>query len=466
MRLRPRTRKKASKGEKTSASNTIRIGSDAIPSHDEIPDEVQIPEPVAEESEKLARENTILWGHYDNIAYLLEMNWHKIGWKLECLRTPTPDRTPDAIKEALEPLCDQTGHDLIPSLLRPTSVAATHPELQKTYKSLVYARRKLISAQKPYDSQLEKCQEADGAVLEADPKQLESLQPEITRRISNRIEFRNECQTTQSRITVAREKLRNAAPPLRQAAGIEISTLQAVYEKLQQSLETEDRIFRDLMKRHDAATNQHWAWAKEEAAKRRAKLNQLDNQLQECRREIRRIETIYENQAAGFARQDLLKFLEEHRCLHHPGQLARAIAGLPILSCRKSFPRCGESPFPHEPHQNYELFEVIARAWDRRDPNADDPQFHIQLFEDEISGLPKTKKWHGEEVPNFIRDKFVSHRQELHEAIRECLRLKPLPGAVPYIITEMFLDNISRREQLLRQRTPLERILSERKEEK
>jgi hypothetical protein len=464
VKLRPKARKRAFKDEKTPASDTIRIDNDGFPSHADNADKVKIPEPVAEESEKLVIGNNILWGHYDNIAYMLEMNWHKIGWKLGCLRTPTPDRTPDVIKEALEPLCDQTGHDLIPALLRPTSAAATHPELKKTYKSLVYARRKLISAQRPYDSQLEKCQVADRAVLEANPKQRESLQPEITRRISNRIKFRKKCQTTQSRITVAREKLHKAAPPLREAVEIEISTLQAEYEKLQKSLETEDKIFRDLMKRHDAATNQHWAWAKEEAAKRRAKLNQLDKQLQECRSEIRRIETIYENQAAGFARKDLLRFIEEHRCLHHPGQLARAIAGLPILSCRESFKRSGESPFPREAHQNYELFEVIARAWDRRDPDVNDPQLHIQLFEDEISGLPKTKKWRGQEVPNFVREKFESNRQELREAILECLRLNSLPGEVPYIIAAKFLDNISRQKQ--QQQTPLERILSERRERK
>jgi hypothetical protein len=461
--LRPRTRKKASKDEKTSASNTIRVDGCALPSHAEASDEVEIPEPVAEESEKLAIGNNILWGHYDNIAYMLEMNWHKIGWELQCLRNPNADRTPDAIKVAFEPLRDQSGHELIPSLLRPTSVPATHSELQRTYKSLVHARRQLSSAQDTYDSELQKCQETDSAVREADPKQRKSLQKDITRCSSNRLRFRKECQTTQSRIAIAREKLRKAEPPLREAAEIEISTLQAAHEKSEQALGMEEKILRDLRKRYDDATKQNLIWAKEAAESRRAELSQLDKQLQECRSEIQRIETMYENQAAGFARQDLLKFIEEHRCIHHPGQLARAIAGLPILSCRKSFTRCGESPFSHEPHQNYELFEVIARAWDKRDPNADDPQLHIQLFEDEISGLPKTKKWHGQEVPNFVRGKFESNRKELREAIRGCLRLKSLPGAVPYIITEMFLDKISRQKQ--QQQTPLERILSERRKE-
>jgi len=219
----------------------------------------------------------------------------------------------------------EKGFSLRPGVFYKFAKTATHPELQKTYKSLVYARRKLISAQKPYDSQLEKCQEADKAVLEADPKQQKSLQPEITRRISNRLRFRKECQTTQSRITVAREKLRKAEPPLREAAEIEISTLQAAHEKSQRALGMEEKILRDLRKRYDAATKQNWIWAKEIVESRRAKLSQLDKLLQECRSEVQRIETMYENQAAGFARQDLLKFLEEHRCLHHPRQLARAI---------------------------------------------------------------------------------------------------------------------------------------------
>jgi len=466
VRLKPKTKKKAPKSEDPPASAPIGIDSDAVPSCDEIPDGVTTPEPVAEDPEELARENNILWGHYDNIAYMLEMNWHKIGRELQRLRTPTTDRTPDTIQKAFEPLRGQFGHDLIPSLLRPTSVPATHPELQETYKSMVDAQRQLINAQGPYNSQLEKWQEADRAVLEADPKQRKSLQKDITRRISNRLKFRKKCQTTQSRIAVARKKLHKAVPALRQAVEMKISALQTKYEKLQQALETEEKILRDLKKRYVAATKQHWIWAKEEAETRRAKLSQLDKRLQECRSEVRRLETIYENQGAGFARKDLLRFLVDKRALHHPGQLARALAGLPGLSCRESFARCGKSPFPREPHQNWELFEVIARAWEKRDRNAGNPQLHIQLFEAEISDLPKTKKWHGEDVPNFIREKFVNNQQELREAIQGCLQLKPLPGEVPYIITGMFLDNISRRQEEQRTKTPLERILAERRKEK
>jgi hypothetical protein len=274
--------------------------------------------------------------------------------------------------------------------------------------------------------------------------------------------FERECKDTKTRIAAARAKLRKAALPLQQATEMEISKLEMEYNKSQQGLEVEVKILRDFKKRHDDATKQNWIWAKEVADKRRAELNRLEKHLQECRRESERLQALYQDQGAGFARKDLLRFLVEKRALHHPGQLARAIAGLPGLSCRESFARCGKSPFPREPHQNWELFEVIARAWEKRDRSAGDPQLHIQLFEDEISDLPKTRKWQGEDVPNFIRDKFESNRQELREAISECLRSKPLPGGVPYIITGMFLDNISRKQEEQQQKTALERVLSER----
>lgn len=462
MRLKPKTKKRAPKSEQTPASDPIQIDGSTVSSNDEIPDGVVTPEPVIEDPEELARENNVLWGHCSEIAYLLEMNWHKIGWELQLLRTPTADRTPDAIQRAFEPLRGEYRHDLIHSLLRPTSVSATRTELQTTCELLVCARQKLIDAQSPYDSQLERCQESDRAVSEADPKRRKELQTEITRRIGNCLMFKQECKTTQSRIAAARAKLRNMTLPLRKAMEMEISALEMEYNKSQQGLEVEEKILRDSKKRHDAATKQNWTWAKEVAEKRRAELNRLEKHLQECKRETERLEALYQDQGAGFARKDLLKFLVEKRALHHPGQLARAIAGLPGLSSRESFARCGKSPFPREPHQNWELFEVVARAWEKRDRNAGDPQLHIQLFEDEIEGLPETRRWQGEDVPNFIREKFVNNPQELREAIRECLRSKPLPGAVPYVITAKFLDNISRRQEEQQQRTALERVLFER----
>src|SRR5713226_1848894 len=164
MRLKPKTKKKASLSEKLPASDPIQIDSNTFSSYDEIPDGVITPEPVAEDPEELARENNILWGHYSEIAYLLEMNWHKIGWELQRLRTPTADRATDAIQKAFEPLRGEYRHDLVHSLLRPTSVPATRTELQKTCESLACARQKLIGAQSPYDSQLQLCQEADRAV--------------------------------------------------------------------------------------------------------------------------------------------------------------------------------------------------------------------------------------------------------------------------------------------------------------
>lgn len=139
MRRKPKTRKTVPQSKKTPVSDPIQIDDDDFSFSGEVPDGAVTPEPVAEDPEELARENNILWGHCDNIAYMLEMNWHRIGWELERLRTPTNDRTPDAIQKAFEPLGGEFGHDLIHSLLRPTSVSATHAELQNTCDSLVGA---------------------------------------------------------------------------------------------------------------------------------------------------------------------------------------------------------------------------------------------------------------------------------------------------------------------------------------
>ncbi|MBZ5550541.1 MAG: hypothetical protein LAO22_21720, partial [Acidobacteriia bacterium] len=193
--------------------------SDPTAEETETPDEIQFDEPVSEESDTPKIANNILWGHCDNIAYMLELNWHRIGWKIECLRNPSMTRTPETVREAFEPLHDQSGRDLIPYLLRPTCVPATHNELRETHKSLVSLRRKMRDAQDAYDSQSARCQEADRAVSEADPKRRKNeLQPQITYRIATKLALRKECETKESRIAAGQKKIEKMTASLRPAA--------------------------------------------------------------------------------------------------------------------------------------------------------------------------------------------------------------------------------------------------------
>ena len=457
VRLTPRARKKTSKRDAIAIENPIPKDSDVIPYPFASLDGPAFVQPLTEESQRLAIGNNILWGHCDNIAYMLERCWPKIGWQLQCLRTPKVDREPNAIFTALDPLRGETGCDLIAPFLRRTSVLATRHDLQETSKDLASARQRLRIAHERYDSEVAKCHECEKAVFEAGPENRRFLQEAITLRIANLLVLREACQTAESSLVALQKIRRELKPPPRQTIEIEITAVKTEHSKAQQDLEAEEKILRDLRRRHDAATKVHLAWAKEELEKNRTALAHSEDLLQECRGLVRRIETLYEDQSAGFARKDFLKFVEQKRCLHRPGQLAKAMAGLPALSARDSFSRCGKSPYTREPHPNYELFEVIARALERRDPQLSEDPFH--LLQDEISRLPPTRIWNGQKVPNFIRDKFQSYRQELREALQECLRLKSLPNALPYLITGKFLDNISRKQRDLQQETALERVL-------
>jgi len=388
---------------------------------------------------------------------MLEVHWPYIGWDLQCLRTPVPNRPPEVIRKVFERLRDLPGRDLIASLLRPTSVPATSLEVRNAYRALADARKQLGDTQSAYNAQAASCEEAGRAVHQASPEHRRSLQEEITRRIASRIKLQAECQTKQSLLTAAEKRIPKGEPPLGQPAKIEISALRTEYEKPKQALETEERILRDLKKQHDAATTQHWIQAREIEAKRTAKLKELAAELREFGKGLRRLETLFDDQAAGFAQQDFMNFMIDRRSRLQPRQLAKALAGLPLIPCRESFKQCREFPFPADPYINYELFEVINRAWAKHDPAVVDLNLHQRLFEEEIDRLPKTRPWNGTKVPNWVREKFESNRRELNRAIQECWTLGPLPGQVPYIITAKFLENISQQQQ----RTALERVLSD-----
>ena len=398
-----------------------------------------------------------LLGHCAEIAHILEVYWPDIGGELQRFRTPAFNRTPEVVRKVFERIPIRVSQNLLWSVSQLSSMAASPIEVRKTYQAYSEALKRVRNIQAARDVQASKCEEANSAVFEASPAHRKELQKEITRRIFNRIQLRQEYQVKKEALKTAQIKLPKTEPSLLPAAQVEVFALQTEYDKSKEILEIEDEILRGVKKRHDFATQQNWITAKKVADKRSASLKELDAALQQARAEAQRLESLYQDQAAGFAQQDFLDFITERRSRLQPRQLARALAGLPLLTCRDSFDQCRDCSFPDDPEMNYELVQVIERAWGKRDVTATDPKLHEQLFWNEIEDLPKTRRWNRTRVSNWVRDKFEAHRQELKEAIQVCWTLSPLPGQVPYIITAKFLEDIAREQQ----KTPLERVLSE-----
>ncbi|HEY1660096.1 MAG TPA: hypothetical protein VGG14_17225 [Candidatus Sulfotelmatobacter sp.] len=402
------------------------------------------------EDAQVVRDN-ILLGHRDEIAYILEEYWPQLGWQLEVLRNPAKGHTPDSLMFAFEPLCGRDREFLFGPLLRPTSVPSTCLQVRKTLNELKEQRKKLAALRVPIEAQTQKCEEKRRAVQQASDKNRAELSKEIVRRRGVLLHLRNEYQECECLMS-------------KSDAGTQSGDdVRKRYAKLTEEIAADERVVRDFKKNYDNATPQNWAWAKEVAAKHEAELSILEARARDIRAEIVKLEERYGDEGAGFARQDLLIFIAKRRCRHHPRQYARAIAGLPDLPSRESFGRCARFASKRDPHKNFEIFQVFARAWARRDSASTDREKRMQLFRDEIARIPQTRLFHNERVLNYIRKFFEDNDRDICEAITFYLAPHPEPGRIPYLITSRLLRNITDKIEREAGLTDLERVLTERK---
>lgn len=392
--------------------------------------------------------DNIMWGRLNDIAYLFETNWADIGWYVECLRN-LPPRSPDDVRKAFEPLRGKHGHERIAFLLRPTLVPATCNDVRKTWMMLGKARQEQSELQRQYALLLEKFKLARRAAYEATTKHALEVKTEITRRLELRTQLKDDLAAWAS---ATKKKVATVGVKPSRTAEAEVSEMRAQLESRRNSLQTEETIINTLKKQLEDCTDQNRALARTETRRCVRELRVVKAKIKESTDEVDRLQNLYDDQAAGFASQDLAKFLREKRARHHPRRLAKAVAGLPDMGCRESFDKCRHIGFGSEPHLNFQVIEVIATGVTRR--KANDPAKLLESINESIQRVPKTRLYRGERVPNHLREYLVVNRRDLEHAIDSCSGLKPPlhPGELPYAITRKFLENVAR------PRTTLERL--------
>src|SRR5438128_4707194 len=136
----------------------------------------------SETSNKQAGRPTVddgrLGGDRDALVWLLSVAWGDIGWQLE--RASTPQQ----LREALEPLRGHASGHLLARFLRPTSISATGKEIREGRKILGKAIENLHEARARHDRCSEACHQADMAMSQARPEQLEAVKAELKKRQS------------------------------------------------------------------------------------------------------------------------------------------------------------------------------------------------------------------------------------------------------------------------------------------
>ncbi|MGI9104518.1 MAG: hypothetical protein ACR2IF_18905 [Terriglobales bacterium] len=444
----PSSRRKTCK-TKFQRADFLGDAADALSTEDAYADWAVGPAETAGQKRRRGRptiEDNLLWGSCGNIGYMLEVNWHRVGWNLYRLRGRA-NAQPEEVRVALEPLRGEHYWQEISALLRPSCTPATGTEARRTNKKLDVLREELQKSETAFNSACDEFREARLVVYLTSQRYCENLKHQITYRIENRLQLKKQIAEKERLLGAAERKLKKATLKPKQQIEQQVTVEQQEIKQLTETLAGEEKIISDLKAQLAKVTKANWRASRNVVKTRLKTVRAAKAQLEKCRAETADAETVYQDQAAGFARADFLNFVVQKRSLHHPLQLAKALAGLPGMACRESFARCKNFEFPKEPHLNYFAFDLISKAWERRQTR-DSTRALITLAREQIERLPKADS----------RRQFLLERlNDLRDAVGyvASTRPQPLPGQVPYLVTGQFLANISR------QKTPFERVLPE-----
>ena len=183
----------------------------------------------------------------------------------------------------------------------------------------------------------------------------------------------------------------------------------------------------------------------DEGARRQQRRLQLEADLEKLRLERADLNRRLLDQESYVSRSELLDFLLSGRYAITPRNIANALAGLPWMRWRQSYVRCSRMSF-NEPRLQYRVFEAISRIWSRVPEESKRPS--IEFFQAELLRLPKKS--------GYIRQFLCDNWRDLKLAIGECLTSRQPPTSTPFVLTSIFMRNVTR------QKTAAERILMER----
>jgi hypothetical protein len=184
---------------------------------------------------------------------------------------------------------------------------------------------------------------------------------------------------------------------------------------------------------------------REEATRRLQRLHQMGDDLKKLRSEGEVLNKKLRDQEAYVSRSELLDFLLCKKYAVTPRNLANALAGLPWMKWRQSVSRCSSMSF-NEAYLHYRVFEVISKIWGDQSQEFEDPP--IEFFQTKLLKISKKSGY----ARQFLWDNW----SDLRLAIEECWKSKQTSTAIPFVLTSIFMRNVTR------QKNPAERILAER----
>jgi hypothetical protein len=231
--------------------------------------------------------------------------------------------------------------------------------------------------------------------------------------------------------------------------------LKSKLQRIESDISADEKVCVDLQARLRLITPANRKITMEEEQSRRTKLDHAESVRNEAIKESDEILSKLLNQEAFFYRKELLDFITSGRYAIEPRQIAKALAGLPYMTCRHSAERCEPLSSSIPVSSNYEVFSFIRSCWERRG-NRGPAQPLVDWFRQEVIRLPKWFRREEQKCENPLRVRLAKDWYFLKRAVEDVLSFKQ--GQVPkhYFIAQRFL------KESLNPANPADRILAAR----
>ena len=177
----------------------------------------------------------------------------------------------------------------------------------------------------------------------------------------------------------------------------------------------------------------------------------------ELRQRCTALERVLDEQEASFAQQELCTFIRRGKYPCTPRRLARVMAGLPYIGSEQSNRRCSEHSENTLRHSQFQVFEVIEKAWKQRTDRS--KSAFLKRIEKQVRTLRTTdKKGDPDHHAIGVRSHFVENWRYLNEAIKALDVLAVAPGSVPYLIASDFRQRVTQATPTQRVKASLEQL--------
>gem|GEM_PF-5355293 len=330
---------------------------------------------------------------------------------------------------------------------------STVSQLTSTYDRYTQAVERLGRLQTVQRDQQIKYAEAERLVFCLSPKFKSQLEWDLRQRIHQIRALKIAKSRTKARLKKYEILKKKSAKRRTKKHKDYTAYLETKLQRIEKDIRADGKVCIDLSSRLRLATAENHTIAMEELETKKKGRDSAVAEFTQATKVCDEMQSKLLDEEAFIFRNELLNFIKSGKYAIEPRQIAKALAGLPYSTCRRSAERCASLSSTIPVSLNHQLFLFISSCWERRIERGQLPL--IDWFRQEVLGLRKWFRLEGRKQGNPLRDRLVTDWYFLRKALEAAS--VPISGTIPkhYFIAQQFIS------QSLNPNDPLERIWAE-----